>query len=1052
MCPRFTAPITSSSLVKSPVGSSVSDLQGGDIITFAITVINLGTSDVFGLALSDEIPFGLSIPSSGLDFCIRRGDGTTVDYKGSLFNTSGMILMDTDDTQGLKLFGSELYGDLNLYHHYPGVLLASNSKGSDVLIISYDLMVDPILIETGNVTSGLARILSYGNRPAGVNYVSALNLNSDSELLSQPTITIDNPYFTFSLVSTDGIEQDVKSLTIGERATFQLNVTFPVGQTDHTQLVITMPSSGGSPLIAINDSLIVSVGANLEVSSFTGSVQSEGKSITWQIGKVSQPTTPGGSTQSSPSSIIVQATGIVTNQAINGQQQQVLGDIFYELKGDQQTNQSVTVTITEPALQIVASANPSVGAYGGDTIAYRVVISHLPTSASPAFNLSVVDTLSSALSLSSSVNSSDSSTLFHSSSYLNASLDSLPLGQSLELTYLAMIQYPAYFIGNPVITTPALTYLSVPFANPLYVRSNSSSASVTVAGEQPTVLTSIKSTSLSSTSDPFVAIGEQITYWTNVTLPRGTTYLNVTLNLPQSAGKGYVQYLTSRVISVGGISNSSPPQAVITSAGSMGQLVSWNFGLIDNAIEDSVVVLEVVGLVNDSSYNPEGQSLLVTATITYAGGSISLSKPAQATATSPTEYVTGSGLGALTKTSNASTAQGSDTIAFSVLMRYGYGSQPGPIYNLTVQDDLSPGLNLVVGSVTLQYFASDSNAHIIHGNNLGDSTILIQVDEPNGLPSSGGYFGFTYLAIIAKSTPPGSTLVNNASLQWFSAPGGTSVARTYSQTVSTSITTLSPIISIAVIGSSIPQVALNDLSVGETVNLRSTIILPWCSTRLVANISLIGNSGAAILGWLSGMEQVHVNQSIVSVSTNQTASYDLALFDTNVDGYFDTGSFDFGFVQSSGRNSSILIDISAVVENLNANVNTATSNPQLTVLNSKDLQTASTMLNIVEPKLAIAINANTTTVQAGSYIRFTLLVTHTGPSDAPAYNLTISDQLLPQLDLIPSSVAASTGTIAFGSYGSATSIQVSVPSLALGSSLSIGITRAFPFLYRYCIA
>lgn len=923
---------------------------------------------------------------------------------------------------------------------FPGGLQAgsttNSATGANLIIITYDLVVDPKVMESGNITSSNARITGYSSRSNGTNYVSALLLQNDPELESGPYVQVLRPSFTFKLNSSDIAEPQPQILAVGETATFQLNATFPVGQTDKTVLNITMPSANGFPLIQIFSFQVVSVGSNLNVAAFAGTLGVGGNGISWQVGKV-QKLSQGSYSQSS---IVVEATGTVTNNPdnVNGVQEHAVGDMDYEMKGNLTTAIPVVVDIVEPHLQIVGSSSPSFGIFGGEEIIYNLEISHQSDSRSPAFNISVIDQLPSVLVLNtSSVTSNNAKTSFSSSAtVVNARLASLPLGQTLSLSYRATVGYPSFFIGNPVITTPLLTYLSAPTGS--NARTYQSSNNVTVLAQQPVVITSIESTSLASTSNPFVAIGEEIVYWINVTLPRGSTRLNVTLLLPQSYTSGFLECISSSVISVGGISGSPLQlgQAGTVSNSSNGLLVSWNFGQISNNRENGTVVLEVVGRVSDSPQNTAGKGINAVATASFAEENSTQSPTLQLFSDSPTEYVDGSGLGGIVKSANTSKIQGGDVITFHVVAKYGYGSYPGPVYNLTISDQLSQNLQLISGTVALQNLSRSNNTQIIRGNSPGDTTILVSVKEPSGLPTSSGTFGITYLAKVSSSAPTSTNITNNASLMWYSAPD-TSVARSYWQTVSATVQTLSPVISLSITGSSIHQKAFNDLSIGETVNLSSKIVLPLCSTSLIANISLLGQSGHGILGWLQGTEAVHIDPSVLSANSNRPATWQLLLVDTNSDGFLDTGSFNFGSISTTGPNSTISISISGIVENVTANANLVTAAPQLRVLSVNNLQLASTSLSIVEPQLSISITANTTSIQAGDHVQFTIKASHTSQSDAPAFNLSIAEQLLSELQLLTSSIVVSPS-------GSATildsnsEIKVGVPSLALSSSIQIG--------------
>jgi uncharacterized repeat protein (TIGR01451 family) len=74
----FSGSLTSGVLatIPNPVDTDLTGLDAGDRARFAIVVENQGARTAFDTIFSDSIPDGFVVPADGLNFQIRRGDGT----------------------------------------------------------------------------------------------------------------------------------------------------------------------------------------------------------------------------------------------------------------------------------------------------------------------------------------------------------------------------------------------------------------------------------------------------------------------------------------------------------------------------------------------------------------------------------------------------------------------------------------------------------------------------------------------------------------------------------------------------------------------------------------------------------------------------------------------------------------------------------------------------------------------------------------------------------------------------------------------------------------
>ncbi len=159
------------------INSNIFDVVGGNYVTFAVVLENLGSSSLgsFDVSVKDTLPANLKIPLNGINLQIRRGDGADVTFTpigatatepSGLFD-DGIILDDESTSQGVA-------------HVY------DPSSGTNVIVITYDLIVAPD-IEPGTEITNTATLLSYAGMDGGPNHVGSTptnNVHSDEALTS----------------------------------------------------------------------------------------------------------------------------------------------------------------------------------------------------------------------------------------------------------------------------------------------------------------------------------------------------------------------------------------------------------------------------------------------------------------------------------------------------------------------------------------------------------------------------------------------------------------------------------------------------------------------------------------------------------------------------------------------------------------------------------------------------------------------------------------------------------------------------------------------------
>ncbi len=157
------------------INSDVFEVGGGDLVTFAVVLENLGDSTLgaFDLSVRDTIPAGMSIPAGGLNLQIRRGDGAAM--------TNSPVGSTATDPSGLFDDGivfaddSASVGAAHVYHP---------SNGENIIVITYDLQIDAALT-FGTQLVNTATLLSYAGTDGGPNHVGATptnNIHTDDAL------------------------------------------------------------------------------------------------------------------------------------------------------------------------------------------------------------------------------------------------------------------------------------------------------------------------------------------------------------------------------------------------------------------------------------------------------------------------------------------------------------------------------------------------------------------------------------------------------------------------------------------------------------------------------------------------------------------------------------------------------------------------------------------------------------------------------------------------------------------------------------------------------
>lgn len=383
--PRFTGTISSAGLAATPINSNLSNVDQGDLVTFAIVVENTGSSPngAFDLILRDTLPEGLSIPgigANGINLRVTDGAGNliafTVVESGSAGILGAIRLIDPSSTQGA--IGS---GVVN------GVAV---QNGSNIVVITFDLRT------TGNrvnqIITDVATLSNYANTPGGPDFTT-------QDLTDNANVQIATPTATKELIGTEIVNTTNANneAVIGELVTYRVRITVPEGTTPNAILTDTLdPELAFVGMVSSN----LPGQVLLQGGSLTPVVTNSGRTITWTLGNIVNNNASNGT----PEVIELVYQVVVINTADSNADDLVNNQARLTYQGGPQVQVSApNIRIIEPQVQIAKSATVNgAGDRGdaGDPFVYTIVLSNPPGSnqfTADAFDVTFRDLLNAGL-------------------------------------------------------------------------------------------------------------------------------------------------------------------------------------------------------------------------------------------------------------------------------------------------------------------------------------------------------------------------------------------------------------------------------------------------------------------------------------------------------------------------------------------------------------------------------------------------------------------------------------------------------------------------------
>lgn len=984
--------------------------QPGDPVTYTVTIAHDGTStaDAFDLSLVDLISDpDLSIVAGSVT-ATTTGTGLPVILEGS---------MPGDDELRVILDRLEL---------------------GETLAVSFDATISN--------TVGFFELLP---NEATLDYQTAPGTGRSLDA-ADTAIVATLPFLEKSVVDTDISETGDGEFTpgqvdasVGELITFEVALTLPEVTTRNVVVTDILPTISGQDIFQLVGATF-SLGSNL-TSALPGTIA---LFDTNGDGGNDQVSIDFGDVVNTANSIIDRDDAIVLTIEAR------LLDVPGVDPGDIVTNSastsfdfggptemigtSTSVDVVGPALSVEKDVD-NASADAGDVVTFTVDVSHLLTSTSTAFDITVTDLLPAEVTLidGSVVLSGDgasSATVTSGNGAGDADVvvdvSSLDRTDRLLITYQAVVNQ-GVAAGDLITNTAQLAFDSAP--GPVG-RSGSETDTASFTVSDIDFAKSILTTSLPETGnaafdpgDADVSVGELITYRLTTIVPEGITPISIIDALPSN--DGFVEFVSASV-SFGGNVSSALSGSVVTSDTNGDGIIDgllFDFGDVTNIADgldnsDDEIVIDIVGRVVDTPANTQGTTLTNTATLDFGLGTI--------TDSVDTEIVEPALV--IDKVVNRDQGDAGDRITYTLTVRHDEASL-APAYDISVSDVLGDGLSLVPGSVVLSGGGGTTAAIVSDTDTLSVGL--------NALPL-GEELVISYTVEIDDNVRVGDELPNAASVAFDSAageggrPGSDDDLVTFTIVGNPTFDKSLVDTSLGSTGTDQFEPTTEDLVVGERVTYDLIATLPEGTTTLTITDQL--PVGAGVISFES--VAIVLGDNITTELPGTVISVD-----SDGDGFEDQLTFSFGDVVNSGDNvlddnDRITVSVTGVVVDRAVNA----AGTQLTNSATADFGfaqiTDTAVAEVVEPVLVINKSVDAENLTPTQIATYTLTVQHDPTSTASAADIVIEDFLDPQTTLVPGSIVVKGpdgAQIDLGNGAFDTGLRISLGELALGGTLTI---------------
>ena len=993
----------------------------------------------------------LSVPLGGdADFSIEvENVGPAGGAAGPAYD---VVIADTLDTD-FTLDPSSIVVQLDGVTITPTVTTTAN--GFSLTVPTIDVGQTVTVDYTATLDANADPVVAYENT-ATADYTSSPGANpdersyptvSDTETVStDPTLTKEAASSSDPLTGAGEHDPLQPDLTIGEEVTFEMVMTLPEIPMADVTLVDTLPA--GLEYVSAS---VETVGA--EISFAANSITAVGSSVTYNFTDVIN--TSNG-TIDAADQIVVLVTARVTDVAANVDSAELTNSATLTVTPEGEpalTPQTATadVDIVEPALTVDKSGEIALAP--GETGTHTATFTNDGTA--PAYDAFVRDTLGNAdlslvsgsvvveldgVDLTSLVTVTETASGFEFLLYDAATPASLPIevGDSLVVSYDVLLAADAP-AANSFENTISVDYDTIGDGDPdspdgrSYEGEDSHIVATAPEVAKRPISSSFTETDSVDGSAPFaLGIGEEVTFEYQITLPEiDIDSVVVTDTLPVG-----MQYLSFDVVSFG-----APPMTD-TGGGALtdpavtvsGQDVTFDFGDISNPFDgsigaDDVITLQVTAVVIDVAAATAGATLTnnVDVDVDPTGDDPFPTQEGSA------DVVIVEPLLELDKSGPLVVDTG-DQVAYTLnIENVGPpGGSAGPAYDLIVTDALPPEFTLNTGSLLFQIDGTTISPTVT--SDATGFTANIPVLEPDEVLT------VTYTADVGAGAVAPESYINEATVNYDSAPGDNPNERDYPELTDDARVALPPLLDKSILSTSLSQTGDGehdpdnpDVNIGELITYELVITLPevpmddvTLTDTLPTGLSFVSADIVSVGSEITGVTTSD-EATVVSTSGSDVILSFGALNNAYSDGVIDGAD-------------QIVVEVTVRVDDL-PTVNDGdvlTNDASLVVTPEGEAPltpvTDAVSVDVVEPQIDIIKDVSDPEPTVGDTITYTVTVDNDAAATGPALNLVIEDPL--PFDLTVTSVAVS-GAPATVASGSGTTLIVSIPVLQPGESVTV---------------
>lgn len=751
-----------------PVNANIANVDSGDLIRVAVVAENIGLSadGAFDVTLTDLLPDGFVIPSTGLNLRVQDGAG----------NDLGFVAVDGDDE--IALFGS----GIRLIEAIEG---KASSDGGNFVVITYDLEVEDG-VQIGHFDTASAEVTHYAALAGGENYVT-------DEVSDSARMAVALPSIVHRWISTDQAHTDGNQVAIGENVTYEVIVNIPEASSSSSELRIDLQRG-----VAIQDLNSISwsdgitfsrsaeeILASARIEDVGTNERNQGRVLILDLGEMNNLNRD--DLQLEQLRIEYEAT--VTNDPGNndGDSRKPKATFTHDLGSS--NSRASKVKIVEP--EIVLSRNFSQGsADAGDRVTVTLDVAH--TGSADAFDLVFSESLNNQWTLvdgSLSVTGADSNNFQINGGVISGALEVLEVGGSFSISYQVILHDDVH-AGESLRGDAEVTWTSLPGQhgqiNPnnaySFERTGDPSAKggsnssyyrdedlASLAITSPDLQLDLIATSSEVTSDNALTIGELATFQIVLTVPEG--HHNLLLDVESAFEDSILNLESLEIVQVGDNLSFNATATNLLDNDNDGQWIETgviDLGLVQNTSDnksdskDQIVFL-ATGRIVDVDANQELDLANFSAEVDYGFGSV-----AKTSVTSIVEP------GVSLSASHDSGADALEILDVTVVISHNPGFSSDP-QSVEFEGFAGEGVSVVGGS------AQASGGSLIRGGELEDETILLEIDslEP------GESVELTLQIQVSEEVSPGDILELVGELRWKSLDD--EHGREYSETHTTSL-------------------------------------------------------------------------------------------------------------------------------------------------------------------------------------------------------------------------------------------------------------------------